>query len=108
MVETASEIVGVALDGDANTLAHADDGVPRDGVPGFFFVAPPIGEGGDTDVRGGKLISDLVGFEGVVKGAELVAEFLGHGHFGEEFIGTVAVNLDEKIATENIGEGLEF
>ena len=96
------------LSATLHAFAHGHDGVPRDGVPGFVFEAPPVGEGGDGGVFGRDLVGDLVHLERVVEGANLVAVLVGDGLFGEELVGAVAVDLHVELAAQHVGERFEL
>src|SRR5271166_6027516 len=108
LIEAAVVVSRIALDGDVDAFTHGHHGVPGDGVPGLLLIAPPVGEGGDADIVGGKLIGNFVGFEGVMEGAEFVAELFGHCYLGQHLVGAVAVNLHQELPAQDVGEGLEF
>ena len=74
----------------------------------LVLAAPPVGEGGDAGAVGGDLVADLVHLERVVEGADLVAVLLGDGLFGEELVGAIAVDLDEQLAAQDVGERFEL
>ena len=44
----------------------------------------------------------------MMEGAQLVTEFLGHRHFGEELIRPIAVDLHEDLATQDVSQGFQF
>jgi len=43
-----------------------------------------------------------------MEGADLVAEFLGQSHLGEEFIGAIAMDLYQQLAAKDVGQGFQF
>src|SRR6202007_1332134 len=98
LVEAAGEVIRVAFYRDANGFAHRHDRVQRNCVPGCLLVAPPIGEGSDADIFGGEFFGNLIRFQRVVEGANVVAELPGHGDFGFEFVSAIAVDLHQQLS----------
>ena len=70
-------------------------------VIAFHLEAIPVGPHRRANAVGGEQIGDLIGFDRVVEGGDLVAEFLGHIDHLRHFIGPVAMVVDQDLAVED-------
>src|ERR1700683_2493813 len=80
LLAAAGVILGITLNRDAYAFAHSHRSVPRDRVPCILLKAPPVGEGGNSDIVGRDLVGDLVGFGRAMEGANLIAELFCQGY----------------------------
>ena len=83
-----------ALDDDA-TSADEDD---------------PSGDDDDFDFEAAfaQKVADLVGFDRVVEGGDLVAHLLGHIHDQRHFVGAIAVHMDQNVAAQRPSKCVEL
>src|SRR3546814_6445362 len=71
----------------AGIVDQRDIGLDR--VIGFHLEAPPIGPHRRADAVLAQDVRDLVAFDGVVEGGDLVTELLGHIHDDGHLVGAV-------------------
>ena len=67
LIEVRGFLGVVGIDGDDHAAAGHERGVVGDGVEGFDFVGPPVGERGGADACSGEFVGDFVAFEDVLK-----------------------------------------
>ena len=97
----------IGVDGDDHAAARHQRRVVGNGVVGFHFVGPPIGEGGSTRAGSGDFVGDFVAFQDVLEGADLEAEFLGHAQQHQDFVFAIAMRMDVALAFEHFDERIE-
>src|SRR3546814_9605278 len=83
------------VDREANSGLGQDSGIFLDRVIGFHLEAPAGRPCRDADILFGEKIGDLVGLDGVVKGARLVAELVADIEHHRHFVGAIAVRSEE-------------
>src|SRR3546814_4787209 len=72
-----------------------------DPVERFHLGAPTVRPGRDADILAREQRRDLVGFVGVVKGADPETELARNVDHHRHFIGAIAVILDENLALQH-------
>ena len=81
-----------------------DAGIFRDRVIGFHLEAPPIRPHRRADAIVAQQVGNLVRFDRMVEGRDLVAKFLGHIEDDGHFISAIAVVLDGDVAIKDTGK----
>src|SRR3546814_12214022 len=85
----------------SSDVCSSDLRILLDRVEHLHLISPPTGPGGDADIFLRQQRRDLVRLVGVVKGADLEAEFARDIDHVSHFVGAVAVVLDEDFAREH-------
>ena len=98
----------VGIDRDEHPLVRHQRGVVGDGVGRLHLVTPPVGEGRRARVVRGDLLGDLVALEHVLKRRDLEAYLVGEPNQHQDFVGAIAVRMDQALAFENLDEGVEL
>ena len=92
-------------DGAGIGLKHHRD-VFVDGVIGLHLEAPPVCPHGRADAFLGEQIGDLVAFDRMVEGRDLIAKLLRHIDDEAHFVCAVAVVVDEDLARQHARQRL--
>ena len=74
----------------------------------LILKAPPVRPCGNGDAVCGDLVGNFISLKRVMEGADLVAEFLGHFHFGKELIGAIAMDLHQQLAPKNVSQRFQL
>src|SRR5262249_58047211 len=72
------------------------------------FVSPPIGEGSDAGALSGHSVGHLVHLERMMEGTNFVSKLFGNRQLGQEFVGTIAVNLDQQFSAQDVSQLLKL
>ena len=98
----------VGVDRDEDPFARHDGRVVGDGVGRFDLVAPPVGERRRAGAVRRDLLRDLVAFEHVLERRDLEAHLFGEADEHQDFVGAVAMRVDQALALEDFDERFEL
>ena len=104
LVEALDAVGVVGMDDRAGAGIVDERDFSLDAVIGFHLEAPPVGPHRRADAVRAQQVGDLVAFDRVVEGGDLVAELLGHIHDDGHLVGAVAMVLDQDLAGQHAAQ----
>ena len=106
-VEVANQFPVVALDDRVGSRFVQQRGVVRNRVEGFHLVGPPVGERTATGPMLHDLGRDLVALQHMLQRPDTDAMTLGHTQQHQNFVGAIAVRVNEFLMVDDVSEGFE-